>query len=89
MELGTDSSAAKGICLRRGIGKLRHLDTQYLWVQDIFYKKLISLFKVKGTENDADIGTKYLSAKEIFTILNRLGYEMREGASRIAKQAAL
>ena len=29
----TDSSAAIGICKRQGLGKLRHLDTQMLWVQ--------------------------------------------------------
>ena len=29
----TDSSAAIGICSRQGLGKVRHLDTHTLWVQ--------------------------------------------------------
>ena len=29
----TDSSAAMGVCQRQGLGKLRHIDTQALWVQ--------------------------------------------------------
>ena len=33
IELGTDSSAAKGIATRRGIGKGKHLETRTLWVQ--------------------------------------------------------
>ena len=34
LEVLTDSSAATGICRRKGIGKVRHLDTNLLWVQD-------------------------------------------------------
>ena len=30
----TDASAAKGIALRRGMGKLRHIEVNQLWVQD-------------------------------------------------------
>ena len=29
----TDSSAALGICSRQGLGKLKHMDTHMLWVQ--------------------------------------------------------
>ena len=32
--LSTDSSAAKGICDRRGLGKVRHIDVNMLWIQD-------------------------------------------------------
>ena len=44
-ELYTDSSAALGIAKRAGIGKVRHLRTQGLWIQEtrcsgrIAYKK--------------------------------------------------
>ena len=30
----TDSSAAIGICSRQGLHKLRHIDTQALWIQE-------------------------------------------------------
>lgn len=33
--VGTDSSAAKGMCARLGCGKVRHLHVKYLWVQDL------------------------------------------------------
>ena len=32
--LETDSSAAKGIASRKGVGKVKHLETRTLWVQD-------------------------------------------------------
>eukprot|EP00972_Heterocapsa_arctica_P033703 4960458-Heterocapsa_arctica.AAC.1 len=28
-----DSSAARGMSVRRGLGKLRHLDVRHLWLQ--------------------------------------------------------
>ena len=30
----TDASAAVGISMRSGLGKLRHMSTQQLWVQE-------------------------------------------------------
>ena len=30
-----DASAALGIIARKGLGKVRHLDTSYLWIQEI------------------------------------------------------
>ena len=44
----TDSSAAIGICSRQGLGKLRHLDTHTLWVQQAVRTKRIDLRKVPG-----------------------------------------
>ena len=47
----TDSSAAICICSRHGLGKLRHLDTQTLWVQHAVRTKRLELWKVFGEEN--------------------------------------
>ena len=30
----TDASAAKGIAMRRGMGKVRHIEVNQLWVQE-------------------------------------------------------
>ncbi len=56
----TDSSAAMGICNRQGLGKLRHLDTHSLWVQQAVRTGRISVRKVKGTDNPADLFTKHI-----------------------------
>ena len=34
--LHTDASAAIGIVRRAGVGKLRHLNVRYVWLQDHF-----------------------------------------------------
>ena len=45
----TDSSAAKGICHRRGVGRVKHLALKELWVQDRVDKGELTVKKV-GTE---------------------------------------
>ena len=44
----TDSSAAKGIGERRGIGRVRHRTVEDLWVQEKVSAKEIRLRKVQG-----------------------------------------
>ena len=60
----TDSTATIGICGRQGLGKLRHIDTHYLWVQQRVRDKSIDLYKVRGEENPADLFTKHLSSHD-------------------------
>ena len=59
LRVWTDSSAAIGICSRQGLGKLRHLDTHTLWIQQAVRTKRVDLRKVDGECNPADILTKH------------------------------
>ena len=79
-----DSSAAIGICKRSGIGKIRHLDTRLLWIQDLVRDGTINVLKVAGTINPADLMTKHLGAEEISANLTRLGCWEREGRAQSA-----
>lgn len=54
----TDSFAAIGICKRQGLGKVRHLDTQMLWVQQRIRNNDLDIYYVPGEKNLADIYTK-------------------------------
>ena len=60
----TDSSAAMGISARQGLGKLRHLDTHCLWIQQAVRSGRITIRKVKGEYNPADLFTKHLGSQE-------------------------
>ena len=51
--LRSDSAAALGVIGRHGLGKLPHLETGYLWLQDVVANKRMRIQKVKGTENPA------------------------------------
>ena len=83
----TDASAGKGIALRLGAGKLKHLETQYLWSQKVFYDKLAELKKIPRGDNAADIGTRHCTAKEIETGLKQMGYHELLGSSKLALKA--
>ena len=56
----TDASAAVGISMRTGLGKLRHMDTNQLWVQEKVRKGEVEIQKVATWENIADTLTKYV-----------------------------
>ena len=72
VQLGTDRSAAKSFVCRRGLGKMRHLDIRDLWLQKEVADGKLEVSKVPGTENPADLMTKYLSGDCIKGHLRRL-----------------
>ena len=82
----SDASAALGIIGRSGLGKLRHIDTSYLWLQQDSIKKKLELDKVKGTENPADMNTKGLKAEDIIRYTEMLNMEHRQGRSDLAPE---
>ena len=65
IRLKEDSSAAKGIAERTGLGKLRHVEVNQLWVQEKVKNKVIELTKVKGVDNLADALTKYVGNEDL------------------------
>ena len=76
----TDSSAAMGVSQRQGLGRLRHIETQSLWVQQAVGSGDVELRKVRGDANPADLFTKYLPSKDNVDSLVRLfGCEYRDG----------
>ena len=58
----TDSSSGKAFSERRGLGRLRHVQTRYLWLQDRIAMGHLKLLKVSGLVNPADVLTKALPA---------------------------
>ena len=52
-----DASAAIGIIRRMGLGKVRHLNTSWLWVQEKEASRELQYHEVKGSDNSADLFT--------------------------------
>ena len=63
--LYTDSSAAKGISSRRGLGKVRHIELNKLWLQDQVARGKISVRKIKGEDNFSDSLTKHSNPERV------------------------
>ena len=81
-----DATAGMGIAQRRGLGRVRHLHTQYLWVQQIFSQGRAKIKKEPRASNQADMMTHYCDAATIKRFMAAMGQEFREGESEIALQ---
>ena len=53
-----DSNAAKGTVNRVGLGKARHIQTRYLWLQERVAERHLKVHHVPGVKNKADVLTK-------------------------------
>lgn len=83
----TDSSAAMGISQRQGLGKLRLIDTQALWIQSKVRDGSVELRKVRGEVNPADLFTKHLTSQErIGSLVKLFSCDYRGGRAASAPQ---
>ena len=73
VRIWTDSKAGKGMASRRGLGKTRHVEVKFLWLQQAVRSKRLVICKVWGTINPADHLTKPQAAGEFREDLDRVG----------------
>ena len=96
MKVRTDSSAARSMVQRQGIGRVRHLDASLLWVQQKESERAFSIAAVPSELNSADIGTKSLTRKRLLGLLyDRAGteeyrdleyqYQIKKGTMKMMK----
>ena len=83
-EIYCDSSAALGIAQRSGVGKLRHVRTQALWVQEVRSEGRLNYKKVLGSRNPSDALTKYMPGVLMEQHLKVIGAEARGGRAESA-----
>ena len=74
-----DSSSALAIAKRRGAGKLRHIHVSALWVQERQDREDTVYQKILGTENPADLMTKYLVREKIDKCMDQLSQSRLDG----------
>ena len=83
----SDATAAIGICRRKGLGKVRHLATTDLWIQDKVRSKQLELCKILGTENPADVLTKYVNRQIMQEAIAKMGLQPMSGRPACAPVA--
>ena len=83
-----DATAAIGIAIRRGLGKLRQLDCTDLWVQEKVKSGSVKLAKILGTENVADLGTKHMTKKVVMDLMDSRAVRSRGGRSALVLKAS-
>ena len=84
LTLRSDATAAIGITQREGLGKVRHLATADLWVQQRLRRQEFRIAKIPGPQNPADLGTKGLERDAVQRHLRSLGLARLDGRSAAA-----
>ena len=62
--LESDSQAAISSQLRPGMGKMKHVELKYMFMQQMIKEGKVKIKKILGTENSSDLGTKYLERRD-------------------------
>ena len=74
----TDSSAAKSLASRRGSGRVRHIETRWLWLQSAVAEGKVRMRKASGATNPADVLTKFQSRGDMSEKLLAVNVELEE-----------
>ena len=78
-----DASAAVGITMRRGMGRIRHIELNELWLQDQVARGKISIHKIDGKENFSDSLTKFCAADRINQTIKCTNHIIEQGRHNI------
>lgn len=70
----SDSNAAKGTVNRQGLGKARHIQTRYLWIQERIARQDLKVIHVPGKRNRADVLTKSVPGVQMKSTMERMNY---------------
>lgn len=73
----TDSAANNAMAHRLGVGKVRHLETKVLWLQQLVYQGLLTMTWRAGRFNNADLGTKVLQKARFLELVEKAGLRDR------------
>ena len=69
----TDSAANNAMTHRLGVGKIRHLQTKVLWLQQLVYEHQLVMSWKAGRYNNADLGTKVLQKARFEELIGMCG----------------
>ena len=79
VKLLSDATAAIGMARWQGLGRVRHLATSDLWIQQRIRLGHLSVAKWPGKNNPADILTKHKSRDELSRLMEFLGLQVVPG----------
>ena len=83
----TDSSSGLEVSSRRGRGRLRHVQTRFLWVQQRVQEGDLRLKMEPRNRNVSDALTKPLDERRMTNHMTAMGCEFRDGRTSLAPEA--
>lgn len=84
----SDATAAIGIARRRGLGRVRHIHTADLWIQERIKCGDMYLGKILGSENPADLSTKFVDKMTLEKLIPMAGLDWEQGRPDLAPSLA-
>ena len=72
IKLHVDATVAQAMASRHGIGKIRHPEVRYLWLQEMAKSGVIAVRKMNGVLNPADVLNTPMSFSEMLGKLGRV-----------------
>ena len=75
----SDATAAIAIASREGLGRTRHIQVQYLWIQQEVNSGKMKVEKVGTHDNVADLLTKHLSCEIMIGHLRTMHFKVKGG----------
>ena len=82
-----DATAGIAIGSRRGLGRVKHIDTVFLWVQALVTEGRITIGKKATKEMLANFLTKHVDATTMSTCLSGLAMKFQSGESKLTLKA--
>jgi hypothetical protein len=76
LALFVDSSAAQAIASRSGLGKTKHVEVKFLWIQAVVASGRINIGRVPGDQNPADVLTKPHDIRRFDCMLRPVGFHV-------------
>ena len=69
-----ESSTARAVATKQGASrKMKHIHTRFLFIQDLVFRKLLTMSSVKTDVNPSDIGTKALGRERFYRLRSMIG----------------
>ena len=60
INIHTDSTSGKSFCERLGVGRMKHIEIKYLFIQAMVKERQVVIKQINTLHNPGDIGTKHL-----------------------------
>ena len=80
-----DSSSARQLVARQGVGKVRHLAGKMLWAQSKVREGEVLPSQISSSFNISDVGTKPPSKKRLVAIMGEIGMIHVEGGEPVGE----
>ena len=82
IEVKVDSGAAHAFFHRRGVGRMKHIDSRILWLRDLIAAGGVRLKKIPRTQHLADMLTHTPGAKGLEVFLPFVGLRCCSGRDK-------